>query len=128
MILPCVVELAARPGIGGVPLQALAQLWASFLEMVPCVPASPVRGGCLRRVQVGKFSMMANSRARAQDDAEGLVKILADAKTDKILGAHIMGPSAGEMIHEVRSRHGRPSPSLHLAASPCGCLRRWEGA
>jgi dihydrolipoamide dehydrogenase len=52
-------------------------------------------------VKVGKFSMMANSRARAQDDADGVVKLVADAKTDKLLGGHIMGPNAGEMIHEV---------------------------
>lgn len=46
--------------------------------------------------------MMANSRARAQDDADGLVKFIADAATDKILGAHIMSANAGELIHEVR--------------------------
>lgn len=69
--------------------------------------------------------MMANSRARAQDDAEGVVKMIADAATDKLLGAHIMGPSAGEMIHEVvvaleygastediaRTCHGHPTLS-----------------
>ena len=37
---------------------------------------------------------------RAVDDADGLVKIVADKKTDKILGAHIMGPNAGELIAE----------------------------
>lgn len=46
-------------------------------------------------VQVGKFSFMANSRARSVDDTEGMVKIITDSKTDKILGAHIMGPNAG---------------------------------
>ena len=51
--------------------------------------------------KVGKFSMMANSRARATFDSEGFVKILADAKTDRILGAHIIGREAGNMIHEV---------------------------
>jgi len=44
---------------------------------------------------------MANSRARANDDADGFVKILADAKTDRILGAHIIGPSAGDLIAEI---------------------------
>jgi dihydrolipoamide dehydrogenase len=43
---------------------------------------------------------MANSRARTNDDAEGLVKILADKTTDQILGVHIIGPNAGEMIAE----------------------------
>ncbi len=51
--------------------------------------------------KIGKFSFMANSRAKAIDDAEGFVKILADAKTDKVLGAHIIGPHAGELIAEI---------------------------
>ena len=51
--------------------------------------------------KVGKFSMMANSRARATFDDQGFVKILADAKTDRILGAHIIGREAGNTIHEV---------------------------
>nr|GME15806.1 dihydrolipoyl dehydrogenase, mitochondrial [Ipomoea batatas] len=50
---------------------------------------------------VGKFPFMANSRAKAVDDAEGLVKILAEKETDKILGVHIMAPNAGEYIHEA---------------------------
>ena len=53
------------------------------------------------RYKVGKFSFMANSRAKAIDDAEGFVKILADEKTDKVLGAHIIGPHAGELIAEI---------------------------
>ena len=51
--------------------------------------------------KIGKFSFMANSRAKAIDDAEGFVKILADAKTDKVLGAHLIGPHAGELIAEI---------------------------
>ncbi len=51
--------------------------------------------------KVGKFSFMANSRAKAIDDTEGFVKILADAHTDKVLGAHIIGPHAGELIAEI---------------------------
>ncbi len=49
----------------------------------------------------GKFMMMANSRARATYDEQGLVKILSCAKTDRILGAHIIAREAGNMIHEV---------------------------
>ena len=41
---------------------------------------------------------MANSRARTNHDSEGFVKILADAETNKILGVHIIGPNAGEML------------------------------
>jgi dihydrolipoamide dehydrogenase len=49
----------------------------------------------------GKFPFTANSRARANMDTDGFVKILADAKTDRVLGAHIIGPDAGNMIHEI---------------------------
>ena len=48
----------------------------------------------------GSFPFQANSRARANGSADGFVKILADKNTDKILGIHIMGPNAGEMIAE----------------------------
>ena len=51
--------------------------------------------------KVGKFSMMANSRARATFDDQGFVKILADAKSDRVLGAHIIARDAGNIIHEV---------------------------
>eukprot|EP01015_Nassula_variabilis_P036694 TRINITY_DN953_c0_g1_i3.p3 TRINITY_DN953_c0_g1~~TRINITY_DN953_c0_g1_i3.p3 ORF type:complete len:123 (+),score=43.52 TRINITY_DN953_c0_g1_i3:65-433(+) len=48
----------------------------------------------------GVFPFMANSRARANVDNEGMVKVLADKKTRRILGIHIMGPNAGEIIAE----------------------------
>ena len=51
--------------------------------------------------KVGKFSFMANSRAKAIGDSEGFVKILADANTDKVLGAHLIGPHAGELVAEI---------------------------
>ena len=51
--------------------------------------------------KVGKFPFTANGRARAMLHTEGLVKILADKATDKVLGAHIVGFGAGEMIHEL---------------------------
>jgi dihydrolipoamide dehydrogenase len=51
--------------------------------------------------KIGKFPFMANSRAKAIDEPEGFVKILADTKTDKVLGVHIIGPHAGEMIAEM---------------------------
>ena len=53
------------------------------------------------KYKIGKFSFMANSRAKAIDNAEGFVKILADEKTDKVLGAHLIGPHAGELIAEI---------------------------
>ena len=54
-----------------------------------------------QKYKVGKFPFMANSRAKAIDEAEGFVKILADSSTDKVLGVHIIGPHAGEIIAEV---------------------------
>ena len=53
------------------------------------------------KYKIGKFTMMANSRARATFDEQGFVKILSCAKTDKILGAHIIGREAGNTIHEI---------------------------
>jgi len=50
---------------------------------------------------IGKFPFSANSRARANGDADGFVKILADKETDAILGAHIIGPAAGDLIQEI---------------------------
>jgi len=76
-----------------------------------------------REYRAGKFPFTANSRAICNDEKEGFVKILADAKTDRILGAHIIGAEAGDMIHAVvnvmefggaaedlaRSFHGHPT-------------------
>lgn len=51
--------------------------------------------------KVGKSPFMANGRAKAMDETEGVVKILADAKTDRLLGAHIVGPRASDLIAEL---------------------------
>ncbi len=75
--------------------------------------------------KAGKFPFSANGRARAANDTEGFVKILSDTKTDQVLGAHIIGPDAGTLIHEIviamefgasaediaRSCHGHPTLS-----------------
>ena len=73
--------------------------------------------------KVGKFPFLVNSRAKAAGDTDGQVKLLADAKTDRLLGAHILGPGAGTLIHEcvmamefqgsaedvARAFHGHPT-------------------
>ena len=51
--------------------------------------------------KVGKFPFMGNGRAKVNFSSDGFVKILADKKSDKILGAHIIGPGAGDIIHEI---------------------------
>ena len=75
--------------------------------------------------KIGKFPFLANGRAKAAGETDGLVKLLADAKTDRLLGAHILGPNAGTMIHEcvmamefagsaedvARAFHGHPTHS-----------------
>lgn len=54
-----------------------------------------------RAYKTGKFSFMANSRARANHETEGFVKLLADAETDALLGGHMIGTGVGEMIAEL---------------------------
>ena len=89
-----------------------------------------------RAYKVGKFPFMGNARAKAVFQADGFVKILADAATDRILGAHIIGPGAGDLIHEVcvamefgasaqdlaMTCHAHPtySEAVHEAALACG--------
>src|SRR5262249_50407697 len=67
--------------------------------------------------RAGKFRFLANGRAKAMDETEGVVKILTDAATDRVIGVHILGPRASEMIAEAgvvlgfsRSAAGLPRP------------------
>jgi len=89
-----------------------------------------------RAYKVGKFSFMGNARAKAVFQSEGFVKILSDKETDRILGVHIIGPAAGELIHEAcvamefgaaaedlaRTCHAHPtfSEAVREAALACG--------
>lgn len=89
-----------------------------------------------RAYKVGKFSFMGNGRAKANFAADGFVKILADKDTDRILGAHIIGPMAGDLLHEIcvamefgaaaedlaRTCHAHPtySEAVREAALACG--------
>ena len=89
-----------------------------------------------RKIKTGKFSFMGNGRAKANFAADGFVKIVADAETDRILGAHVIGPMAGDLIHEVcvamefgaaaedlaRTCHAHPtySEAVREAALACG--------
>ena len=92
------------------------------------------KSGC--SYKVGKFSFMGNGRAKAVFSGDGFVKILADADTDRVLGCHIIGPAAGDLIHEVcvamefgasaediaRTCHAHPtfSEAVREAALACG--------
>jgi len=54
-----------------------------------------------RPVKIGKFMFMGNGRAKTNFAADGFVKIIADKESDRVLGAHIVGPAAGDLIHEL---------------------------
>ncbi|KJZ20850.1 dihydrolipoyl dehydrogenase [Loktanella sp. S4079] len=89
-----------------------------------------------RAYKVGKFPFLGNARAKANFAGDGFVKMLVDAKTDRILGAHIIGPMAGDLIHEIcvamefgaaaediaRTCHAHPtySEAVREAALACG--------
>jgi dihydrolipoamide dehydrogenase len=70
--------------------------------------------------KVGKFPFAANSRAKVNHETEGFVKVLADAKTDRILGAHMIGPQVGEMIGEycVAMEFGAASEDVARTCHP----------
>jgi len=68
-----------------------------------------------RPVRIGKFPFSANGRARAMRETEGFVKIIADAETDRVLGVHILGPVAGELIAEAGVLLGFGGSSEDLA-------------
>ncbi|MCB2101612.1 MAG: dihydrolipoyl dehydrogenase [Rhodobacterales bacterium] len=84
--------------------------------------------------KVGKFPFTANSRAKCNADFDGFVKIIADAKTDKVLGVHIVGPEAGDLIQEcvvamefgassediARTCHGHPGLSEAVKEAALG--------
>ena len=53
------------------------------------------------KYKIGKFPFLANSRAKVNNEPEGFVKIIAEEKTDRVLGAHLIGPHAGELIGEI---------------------------
>ena len=89
-----------------------------------------------RDFKIGKFSFMGNGRAKVNFSAEGFVKILADSSTDRILGAHIIGPGAGDLIHEIcvamefgassedlaRTCHAHPTVSEAVREAALACL------
>ncbi|MGR3622751.1 dihydrolipoyl dehydrogenase [Pseudophaeobacter sp.] len=54
-----------------------------------------------RKVKIGKFMFMGNGRAKAVHQGDGFVKLIVDAETDRVLGAAIIGPGAGDLIHEI---------------------------
>jgi len=74
----------------------------------------------------GKFPFTANSRAKINHETEGFVKVLADATTDKVLGVHIFGPAAGELIAEacITMAFGGSSEDIAAPATPTRPARK----
>jgi dihydrolipoamide dehydrogenase len=88
--------------------------------------------------KAGKFPFTANSRARCNADTDGFVKVLADAKSDRVLGVHVIGPEAGTLIHEcvmamefgasaediARAFHGHPTLNEAVKEAALGVAGR----
>ena len=74
--------------------------------------------------QKGVFPFRANGRARALGQTDGRVKILADAKTDRVLGVHILGPRAGDLIAEAAAAMSS-APAARTSPAPATPTRRW---
>ncbi|ADV60643.1 dihydrolipoamide dehydrogenase [Isosphaera pallida ATCC 43644] len=91
--------LAGKPGhINYDTIPAVIYTWPEMASVGINEQQARERGYDLA---IGKFPFTANGRAKAMDETEGLVKIIADAKTDRVLGVHIIGPRASDMIAEA---------------------------
>ena len=121
--ISCVEQLAGKPG--HVNYDVIPSIIYTHPEVAWCGKTEEEVKASGAEYNVGTFPFAANSRARTNDDSEGLVKFVSCAKTDKILGAHIVGPQAGELLGEcvlameygastedvARTCHGHPTLS-----------------
>jgi len=119
----CVEQLAGKPG--HVNYDVIPSIIYTHPEVAWCGKTEEEVKESGVEYNVGTFPFAANSRARTNDDADGMVKFVSCKHTDKILGAHIMGPSAGELLSEcvlameygastediARTCHGHPTLS-----------------
>jgi dihydrolipoamide dehydrogenase len=96
-----VEQLAGRPA--HVNYDTIPSVIYTHPEVASVGPTEDQLKEAGREYRVGKFPFTANGRARCLDETEGLVKILADARTDRLLAVHIMGPHASELIAEAVS-------------------------
>jgi len=97
--IACVELLAGQAGhVNYAAIPAVVYTWPEFaavgLSEEECKEKK-------LEVKIGKFPFFANGRMRAMEERDGLVKIIADAKTDRVLGVHILGPRASDMIAEA---------------------------
>lgn len=96
--IACVERIAT--GYGHVNYDAIPGVVYTHPEVASVGKTEETLKAAGQAYRVGKFPFMANGRARALNATEGLVKVIADAKTDRILGVHIFGPRAGALIAE----------------------------
>jgi dihydrolipoamide dehydrogenase len=97
--IACAELLAGKPG--HVDYNTIPSVIYTWPEMASVGITEEQAQEQALKYTVGKFPFLANGRAKAMDETEGLVKILADAATDRVLGVHIIGPRASEMIAEA---------------------------
>jgi dihydrolipoamide dehydrogenase len=95
----CVERLAGQAGhVNYDAIPSVVYTWPEFASVGKSEEECAEQG---REVKIGKFPFFANGRARAMEERDGLVKLIADAKTDRLLGAHILGPRASDLIAEL---------------------------
>jgi dihydrolipoamide dehydrogenase len=96
--IACVERMAGQAG--HVNYQAVPNVIYTHPELASVGMTQEQAREAGREVKIGKFPFAANGRAKAMESAEGQVKIIADAKTDRLLGMHILGPRASDIIAE----------------------------
>ena len=97
--IACAEILAGKPGhVNYNTIPSVIYTWPEMASVGITEEQAQEQG---LKYRVGKFPFLANGRAKAMDETEGLVKLLADATTDRVLGVHIIGPRASDMIAEA---------------------------
>ncbi|HVQ74524.1 MAG TPA: dihydrolipoyl dehydrogenase [Candidatus Binatia bacterium] len=97
--IACVERMAGQPG--HVNYDAIPNVVYTWPELAGVGKTEEECRAAGRAVKIGTFPFLANGRARAAEEREGLVKVVADAGTDRLLGVHILGPRASDLIAEA---------------------------
>ena len=112
----CAERIAGKAG--HVNYEAIPNVVYTYPEIASVGASEEMLKEAGRKYKSGKFPFSANSRGRTNHQTDGFVKILADAETDEILGAHIVGPHAGEMIAEIAVAIEFRASSEDIARTP----------
>ena len=130
-------QLAGKPAhVNYDAIPSAIYIWPEVASVGPTEEQIKESG---RAYKVGKFPFLASGRAKAMDESEGIVKVIADAKTDRVLAVHIFGPRASDLIAEAvaiiefrgsaediaRIVHGHPTLSESVAEA---ARAAWTGA